>query len=280
MSFATSAQHRICIYQSTNLAHHTLTALKQNPLAGANPYAQTPPGHGSNEYTTGIWAGKVADQDCGPYCDDHSFTYTEIDADWYIPCITVTSASPIAQASQWLGIGGTTPNYGLIQAGSATDQTYEGGGKYQMSYAAWWEWVIGSNTNYQQNVNIGAGCGTHLYVRVSAPNCYFLDNLNNHDYFSTCSGYYGEENTAEGILERVGEHGIPYGSDVLFKGVGITETTYGYISMGAAWHDYFDLNYDNGLMANPGGIISDPNDPPYDDYWVNVDSVCGGVSSC
>jgi len=97
--------------------------------------------------------------------------------------------------------------------------------------------------------------------------------------------------SAERILEDVGgtpnDQGAFLNADTTFYGAGVTDTkhTPNYIGYNTAQHDYqsvyFAPNaYPADLVLNPGSIVNDPGDPPYDQYTVSVWNPCGHYTSC
>lgn len=140
-------------------------------------------------------------------------------------------------------------------------------------------------------VNLGPNgaqnkCGDHAYARVYGNNCYELGDIGDGNYFGYCTGPYGANNTAEGIVERDGTGplgvtlGLPDFGSSKFQGIGATERNLGYQGFPNLWHDYFNGYWNGGYTHKTGSIVYDGNDWPYDDYAVNWLSVCGGNSTC
>ena len=137
--------------------------------------------------------------------------------------------------------------------------------------------------NFKQvGVNCQAGSqGDHLFAEVYTDygqGSYWLKNLNqgwNFNY-TPPTGPDPSTNSAEQVLEVVnGDKG--YGSylnaSTTFYGAGVTDTKHNpnYIAYSTAQHDYESVyhggsTYPTDVVLNPGPIVNDPGDPPYDQY--------------
>jgi hypothetical protein len=268
---------RDCVSYQTNAAPHTITSTK----AKATPL--------TSEFDSTYWDGNVADQTCGLGCSDNSYTYTETDADWYVPCITInTSMVEWGDSSQWLGIGGTGGyNDQLVQDGSDSEQT--GWLSGDTSYDQWYEYVGTFGTIDPVEVDLGPnftkiGCGVHVYSKVYGnPQCYELGDINTDHYYTKCTGPEGNQATAEGIVERNGQAngwGLAQFNSATFYGFGITEAVAGYQPMNNLHHDYLNMVWNGGSLATTGPIQNDPGDIPYDKWTVTWHSACGNQLTC
>ncbi|MGH3431193.1 MAG: hypothetical protein ACRDQZ_27100 [Mycobacteriales bacterium] len=114
-------------------------------------------------------------------------------------------------------------------------------------------------------------------------NCYELGDIDDGDYWGTCTGPYAGDNTAEGIIERSGSTsglGLPQYNNQNLHGIGATDYILGYNAFNYLWHDYFNMWWNGGELAKTGPIQNDPNDYPYDYYGVQWLSSCGGQPTC
>ncbi len=108
----------------------------------------------------------------------HRMYGTDVDADWFMPCFSIYPGTPTSSMSGWVGVGGVQ-NSGynqLAQAGVTVSAINDGA-----SYTTGDEWASGTKNNgflyiSPVNINLGAGCGTHIYARVSQ-NSYTIGNI-------------------------------------------------------------------------------------------------------
>jgi hypothetical protein len=279
-------KHRVCVYYQTNGPKHEMPT----PSGQAIIPLVIGGGHTPQEIIQDPWAGQIADQKCGINCPENDFTYTETDADWYIPSLTITNDLTYGgSSSAWVGLGGTGPGYELIQAGSESDQ--DGADPYYWTnYHLWYEYVMANNNNLSINpvqVNLGPGgsqdtCGEHVYARVFGGNCYELGDIGDQNFFEHCTGPNAAVNTAETIVERNSANGMPEYHSVKFRGVGVTDAVAGYESVYSAWHDYIDDWWDSGWVSTTGNSawVYDSGDYPYYDYTTTWVDPCGTQHSC
>ncbi len=263
-------------------------------------------------YKNPLWAGNVADQNCasnpsnGPACQDGTHNYLETDADYYVECPEYTSQIySTASDAAWVGLGGIDHNHELNQVGTAVSYTQGTGSNFNYSVLAFWEFVGAAGTVGERQVTINlqpvtascprGGQGDHMFAEMSDDagwGVYWLEDLTQGwDFQYTDPFDPGPSTTsAEQILEDV-NGGNGYGSflnaNTTFYGAGVTDTKHSpnYIGYNTAQHDYQSVyfggtTYPTDVVLNPGPIVNDPGDSPYDQYTVTVFNPCGPFNLC
>lgn len=277
-------KHRVCVSYQTNAPPHGINISKSVQSSQITNRALF---NYPQMATSNIWAGNVADQSCGLGCYNGSYWYTEVNADWTIPCLTPVVPFPVS-SSAWVGLGGTENYYELIQAGSDSDE----GDPAYMNYYLWYEYWGSTGEIRPVQVNLGPNntqnqCGDHVYARVYGGDCYELGDIGDGLYFEDCTGPSATGNTAEGVAERnaasgsggsSGEGLADFGS-VDFHGVGATEESLGYRAFNNLQHDFYNMQWGGGWLAKTDSIVSD-SEAPYDQYGVTWYSICGGYTTC
>ncbi len=241
------------------------------------------------------WSGNIADQNTCSYslksmsggntglgCDDGTpYVWTEADADWFMPCFSIYPGTPTSSMSGWVGVGGVQ-NSGynqLAQAGVTVSAINDGA-----SYTTWYEWASGTQNNGGQqispvNITLGAGCGTHIYARMSQ-NSYTIGNIGTGVYGGPANtGPWPDDASAEFIVERNGVIlgtlvGLANFGSIDFKGMGVTEQSLGYLSMTNAQHDYVRMFDQAEELTHVGSIVYDGSDYPYDDNTITWEASC------
>jgi len=276
-----SMNTRTCQYSDTGIMHGNLSQRSaQRPLDINTP--------GDAMFQT--WAGNIADEPVGggaSYEVQHSDTnstywYTEMDADWNIPCVAGQQVA--GDSTAWVGLGGTAQADELGQAGSESDFGWDAAGDPVTAYYVWYEWVgpFGTINANRLNWNVGCGSAFHIWVKIYGGNCYVIQNLSNSgQYFSMCSGPTYDNHTAEAIIERPSRFaGMHTALDnfgwITFKGVGITENSKAYQGLPNLWHDYSTMVQNGQVLASVAPIVWDANDYPNDDF--NINWVAGGTA--
>jgi len=234
-------------------------------------------------YPHNIWAGNIADQPTGPNTQtDHTYHYSEIDSDWYVPALSGSNTCGTCGDLMWVGLGGNG-NSNLVQGGSWSGVTFG-----VISYGLWYQnYAVDAYTiDVSSDFNGGnIHYGLHLYVRVDSGDCVEIGDIDTQEFHSWCHGPNASNQTAEAVMERA--QGFPYtqvGSvlarwaSATFKGVGITEdyingpVKAGYWGFPHVWHDFFKMyNCTNCTLelATPAALVNDPSDPPGDDSPIN-----------
>ncbi len=281
---------RVCQTCATNGPLHDTLTTHSALIANAPQYLGAPPSERNSDY----WAGNIADENpCNGQSDGIGCTgpyyYSEIDSDWYLPCVAATQANSWPgdgnlASTAWLGLGGSgVANQELVQAGTETDQTSLIGGT---NYYAWVEYVGtgGKTSPIQVNVNLtGCGSGDHAYAKINSNNCYTIGSINYGTYYQNCFGPGADHYSAEAIAERVGfisGEGLTDFGTVTFKGLGITESSQGYQRMDYLRHDYLNMWWNSGELAYSKPIVNDPSDSPGDDSPIGWLSDCGNTPAC
>lgn len=214
------------------------------------------------------WAGNIADE---PNIFNPE-TYSEIDMDFYVPC--VTAGQDDAHASFWVGLGGWNNN-NLVQTGVDAHRFYVANYGWASNYHAWVE-NYGDTQNPGENEVFPVSCNDHMWVRAGGSegsNCNYVADWTTGQYSDQCYGPGANQTSAEGIAERPSLNGtvtiLANFGTVTFRGVGITDNG-SYKAMSAVNHDYSNMwsNDNSYTLATVGPIVNDPNDNPYDDYDV------------
>jgi len=216
-----------------------------------------------------IWDGNIADGD--------GQTYTSIDMDFTVPCLSPGYSG--SQVSNWVGLGGFGSKgvNNLVQTGTAGQETYVANFGWVYSYSAFVE-NTGDASNPNRNDVFPVNCGDQMYVQVKNGNCMFVDRLADGTNSYQCYGPSAYLGTAEAITERpslcTGNQCSPlalanFGA-VTFHGVGIVHNGH-YYAMNQLTHDYSNMySTDRShLLATVGPIQNDPGDPPYDKWTMN-----------
>lgn len=214
------------------------------------------------------WAGNIADE---PQSGGRS--YSEVDANFYVPCVTTGNYD--SNASFWVGLGGVTnKNNNLVQTGIDAHHLYVANNGWYTTSAAWVE-NLGDAQNPDENDVFYVDCGDKMWVKAYNGNCMYIVDIISGVNSNQCYGPNANNTTAEAIAERPGL-GPPqsytlladFGS-VVFHGVGLVENG-SYIGMNQANHDYSNMWAIDGSheLAIVGPIQYDSTDQPPDMYTV------------
>ncbi len=218
----------------------------------------TPTNHYSHGYRAATFASGRED---GPNWAGYAainWGYSEVEAYWNVPCLTLQLKDGDSLA--WIGLGGDASDGGgpLAQTGTGQDEYQDIFRRWVANYYAWYEDVPGQPLQRAFGVN----CGDSIYARVSqtvnGALMYLSDNTN-HNYLSQVNSQISNGSTAEWIVERP-TVGSQYSALSDFNYVNFTS---GYATQ---WGYYYNLyflpsnqiymwnNIMSQILADAGGL--------------------------
>ena len=196
-------------------------------------------------------------------------SYAEVLGQWQLPVVqqAIGTCGGTDVSSMWVGIDGASSSSDVLQAGTEADVSC-GGGYYQPSYYAWFEWY----PNYEYEItNFPVAPGESVFVVVQAtsattPNAIFVD-LQSGQYtavgFSAPAGTRLVGDSAEWIVERpsinnalgrLADYGLAWmSSEVAFLDGNVATGTYDVAGTGGAGRTPYVLN----MVDSNGNPLAD-----------------------